>query len=85
MDAPVTAGQFDGEFQTGTVEWFNRERGFGFIIADVSGVKLFADKLFTLPKRTLLHEGQRVRFRVHTFRRGGPQAVDIVPANDSAD
>jgi len=82
MDDAAPSGQFKGEYQAGTVRWFNRELGWGFIVADGNGQELFADKLFTLPKRTLLHTGQRVSFRVHTFRTG-PAAVDIVPAPQS--
>lgn len=82
MNEAAPPGQFEGEYQAGTVKWFNRELGWGFIVADAGGQELFADKLFTLPKRKLLHTGQRVRFRIHSFKTG-PEAVDIRPGAES--
>ena len=63
---------------TGTVKWFNEDKGFGFIAQENGGPDVFAH--FRQIKgdgfRTLA-EGQRVEFRV-TQGQKGPQAEDIV-------
>ena len=63
---------------TGTVKWFNEEKGFGFISQENGGPDVFAH--FRQIKgdgfRTL-KEGQRVEFTV-TQGQKGPQAEDIV-------
>ena len=63
---------------TGTVKWFNEEKGFGFIAQENGGPDVFAH--FRQIKgegfRTL-KEGQRVEFTV-TQGQKGPQAEDIV-------
>ncbi|MDF1484443.1 cold-shock protein [Ramlibacter sp. H39-3-26] len=67
--------------QTGTVKWFNNDKGFGFIAPDNGGKDLFAhfreiqsDQGF----KTLV-ESQRVQFEV-TEGAKGPQASNIRPA-----
>jgi cold shock CspA family protein len=81
MDESAPAGQFEGYYQTGTVWWFSRVLEWGFIVPDGDGPLLFADTLYALPKRSLLHTNQHVRFRVHFFTTG-LQAVDILPAGE---
>jgi CspA family cold shock protein len=62
---------------TGTVKWFNSEKGFGFIEQDEGGCDVFAHYSNILAKgyRELL-EGQKVEFDV-TQGQKGPQAENI--------
>jgi CspA family cold shock protein len=66
---------------SGTVKWFNQENGYGYIVADVSGVDLFVHRGSIMGDdwrdRTLL-EGARVGFDV---REGGlfPEAIHVLP------
>lgn len=64
---------------TGTVKWFNAQKGFGFI-TDESGEDLFVhfSQIQTDGFRTL-DEGQQVEFQVEQTDKG-PQAANVVPA-----
>lgn len=64
---------------TGTVKWFNDEKGFGFITQDNGGPDVFAHfRQITGEGFKSLAEGQRVEFKV-TQGQKGPQAEDIRP------
>jgi CspA family cold shock protein len=65
---------------TGTVKWFNAEKGFGFIEQDGGGADVFAhySNIATQGFREL-QEGQKVTFDV-TQGQKGPQAENIVPS-----
>ncbi|MEU0662618.1 cold-shock protein [Streptomyces lavendulocolor] len=65
---------------TGTVKWFNSEKGFGFIAQDGGGPDVFAhySHISGAGYRELM-EGQKVTFDV-TEGRKGPQAENIVSA-----
>jgi CspA family cold shock protein len=65
---------------TGTVKWFNSEKGFGFIAQDGGGPDVFAhySNITGAGYRELL-EGQKVTFDVAEGRKG-PQAENIVSA-----
>ncbi len=65
---------------SGTVKWFNAEKGFGFIAQDGGGDDVFAhySNIATSGYREL-QEGQKVTFDV-TQGHKGPQAENIVPA-----
>ncbi|WP_066018512.1 cold-shock protein [Endozoicomonas atrinae] len=64
---------------TGTVKWFNDEKGFGFIAQDNGGPDVFAHfRQITGEGFKSLAEGQRVEFKV-TQGQKGPQAEDIRP------
>ena len=66
--------------QTGTVKWFNEQKGFGFILPDAGGADVFVhrDKVEAGGMRTLT-EGQKVSFVVATFK-GRNQAEDLQAA-----
>ncbi|UTV27519.1 cold-shock protein [Photobacterium atrarenae] len=62
---------------TGTVKWFNDEKGFGFISgADGKDVFVHFSAIQAQGRRTL-HEGQSVEFIV-TEGQKGPQASEVV-------
>ncbi|KUJ37926.1 Cold shock protein ScoF [Streptomyces sp. MBT84] len=65
---------------SGTVKWFNAEKGFGFIEQDGGGADVFAhySNIATNGFREL-QEGQKVTFDVTQGQRG-LQAENIVPA-----
>ena len=62
---------------SGTVKWFNAEKGFGFIVPDDGSQDLFAhySAIESSGYRTL-EEGQKVTFEVAQGPKG-PQAASI--------
>ena len=62
---------------TGTVKWFNAEKGFGFVTVD-GGNDVFAHfSAITGEGFKTLEEGQKVSFEIVEGNRG-PQAANIV-------
>ncbi|WP_026562795.1 cold-shock protein [Bacillus sp. J37] len=62
---------------TGTVKWFNSEKGFGFIeIAEGNDVFVHFSAITGEGFKTL-EEGQKVEFNIVESNRG-PQAEDVV-------
>lgn len=64
---------------TGTVKFFNTEKGFGFVTPDGGGKDVFVH-ISAVQKSglTSLHEGQKISFDVEPDRTGkGPKAVNI--------
>ena len=64
---------------TGTVKWFNAEKGFGFIAPDDGGPDVFAHySAIDSSGYRSLDENQKVEFEV-TQGAKGPQASNIRP------
>ena len=62
---------------TGTVKWFNNNKGFGFIVPDDSGGDLFAHySSIQSAGYKSLNEDDRVEFEIQTGPKGR-QAIDI--------
>jgi len=61
---------------TGTVKWFNSQKGFGFIQPDGGGSDVFVH-VSAVERSGLgaLHEGQKVSFEVERDRRSGKDAA----------
>jgi cold shock protein len=66
--------------QTGTVKFFNADKGYGFIKPDDGGRDIFVH--ITAVERaglTTLAEGQKISFDIEPDKKGkGPKAVDLV-------
>ena len=66
---------------TGTVKWFNAQKGFGFIQPDNGGKDAFVH-ISAVERAGLgtLNEGQKVEFELVTDRRSGKQSADNLKA-----
>jgi CspA family cold shock protein len=67
--------------QTGTVKWFNGQKGFGFIQPDDGGNDVFVHiSAVERAGMSTLNEGQKVSFDVVADRRSGKSSADSLRA-----
>lgn len=80
-DVSATPPANDGPKATGTVKWFNNDKGFGFITPDDGGEDLFAHfSSIQMPGFKTLKEGQKVAFETIAGPKG-KQALNITDAS----
>jgi CspA family cold shock protein len=66
---------------TGTVKWFNAQKGFGFIQPDSGGKDAFVHiSAVERAGMSSLNEGQKVEFELVTDRRSGKTSADNLKA-----
>jgi CspA family cold shock protein len=66
---------------TGTVKWFNAQKGFGFIQPDDGGKDAFVHiSAVERAGMSSLSEGQKVEFELVTDRRSGKTSADNLKA-----
>jgi len=63
---------------TGTVKWFNDEKGFGFITREGERDVFVHFRAIAMEGRKSLNEGQQVEFTIGEGQKG-PQAENVVP------
>jgi CspA family cold shock protein len=63
---------------TGTVKWFNVQKGFGFIVPDEGGEDLFIHRSNVDTPDQSLRDDQKVEFEVGQGRKG-PEATQARP------
>jgi cold shock protein len=71
----------DLSMATGTVKWFNEEKGYGFIQPDQGGKDVFVH-ISAVERAGLrgLREGQKVSYEIETDRRSGKQSAGQLTA-----
>lgn len=60
----------------GTVKWFNKDKGFGFIQPDEGGRDIYVHASNVQTPDRSLADGQRVEYEMATGRKG-PEAVNV--------
>ena len=64
------------QIETGTVKWFNDEKGYGFIARENGDYVFVHFSAINAEGRKTLLEGQHVNFEVETGQKG-PQASNV--------
>ncbi len=62
----------------GTVKWYNKDKGFGFIMPDEGGRDLYVQNAHVDTPDNSLADGQRVEYEITTGRKG-PEAIHVRP------
>ena len=67
--------------QTGTVKWFNAQKGFGFIEPSSGGPDVFVHiSAVERAGMTSLNGGQKISYEIVTDRRNGKSSADKLSA-----
>jgi CspA family cold shock protein len=61
---------------TGTVKWYNKDKGFGFIMPDEGGRDVYVQATHVETPDKDLSDGQRVEFEMSMGRKG-PEAIKV--------
>ncbi len=71
----------EGAMATGTVKWFNAQKGFGFIQPDAGGPDVFVH-ISAVERAGMrdLHDGQKVSYELTQDRRTGKASADQLKA-----
>lgn len=63
---------------TGTIKFFNQQKGFGFITPESGGKEIFVHTSNVNGDSQALREGQKVEY-VEAQGRKGPEATEVTP------
>lgn len=77
----TTVTSKEDTMQTGTVKWFNTQKGFGFIQPDAGGPDVFVH-ISAVERAGLygLNEGQKIAFEIVADRRTGKSSAGNLQA-----
>jgi cold shock protein len=71
----------DRDMATGTVKWFNAQKGFGFIQPDDGGTDIFVHiSAVERSGMSNLREGQKLSYEIMQDRRSGKSSADQLRA-----
>ena len=62
----------------GTIKWFNKEKGFGFVSPDDGSRDIYIQGVNIETEDHAIQDGQRVEYE-NSFGRKGPEAIHIKP------
>lgn len=77
----ASPNMLETKMATGTVKWFNSQKGFGFIQPDEGGADVFVH-ISAVERAGLpgLNEGQKISYELMVDRRSGKYSADELKA-----